>query len=461
MAMGDKTSSVTIEGVEEIALKVDGMLGKLSEDNLYKLTDEINYDLSIYPRLTKFKLLKYIRSFIDKSTEGMEEESQYELYSAIINSIHEIVDRNPSTTVTSPVTATVAGDAEQPTPPTRGPAHASNFPEEGATASFADQGNRSRREAPIPSRSIYSGFSLDHLKREAKIQGKIGETSDKDTITFGGLILQISNFKDQNYTDREIQMAILKAMTPTLNLRRLIESMGNAITLSKLLMLLRTHYKEKRPSELYQELLNVKQESTEDAISFLWRAFELRARIDSASSIETDPSQRYDPRLVESVMLSSIDSGLRDPLVRSQLSPILHTPYIGIEEISSKLQTILYTESIRQSKHGVSTPTVAPVTSGTNPKKPSEEDKVLNTLKSLQGQIASLTNVKTEIADLKTQFQSLGKGNNRQGGNSITKKNYKAPVCPNCEANGHARCNHCRNCLGENHQARHCTKPKN
>ena len=88
---------------------------------------------------------------------------------------------------------------------------------------------------------------------------------------------------------------------------------------------------------MYQELLNIKQESTEDAILFLWRACELRARIDLASSIETDPNQRYDPPLVESVMLSSIDSRLKDPLVRSKLSLILHTPYICIEEISSKL----------------------------------------------------------------------------------------------------------------------------
>ena len=48
-----------------------------------------------------------------------------------------------------------------------------------------------------PSRSISSGFSFDYLKREAKITGRFGEMVDKDIISFGGLIVQLNNFKAQ------------------------------------------------------------------------------------------------------------------------------------------------------------------------------------------------------------------------------------------------------------------------
>ena len=71
-----------------------------------------------------------------------------------------------------------------------------------------------------------------------------------------------------------------------------------------------------------------------------------------------------------------------------------------------------------------------------------------------------MSNVKTEIADLETQFSKLGQ--NSGGGNKVGQGNNKAkpPVCANCEANGLSRCNHCRICLGENHMERFCRKPK-
>ena len=169
----------------------------------------------------------------------------------------------------------------------------------------------------------------------------------------------------------------------------------------------------------------------------------------------------YDPRLVKFVMLSPIDSGITDPYVRNQLSPILQTPSIEMDEISSKLQSILYTESIRRDKLGQKQheQKLAPLSVPPTKQKPTEEDKV-NTHKSLQGQIASLSNMKTEIADLKTQFSKLsqnsGGGSKKDQGNSRAKPS----VCAKWEANGLSKCNHCRKCLGENHVERFCRKPK-
>lgn len=81
--------------------------------------------------------------------------------------------------------------------------------------------------------------------------------------------MQLNNFKAMKYTDQEIIMAIIKAMTPTLSLRRLTKAMGSSITLSKLSSLLRTHYKERSSNELYQELFNVRQGKNEEIVSFI------------------------------------------------------------------------------------------------------------------------------------------------------------------------------------------------
>ena len=108
--------------------------------------------------------------------------------------------------------------------------------EEGAEAAADSVLGTGRKEglAEPSSRSIHSRFAFDHLKREVKITGKIGEMRDKDCISFGGLLIQSNNFREQKYTDQEIMMAVIKSMTPTLSLgRRLTEAMGNTITLSR------------------------------------------------------------------------------------------------------------------------------------------------------------------------------------------------------------------------------------
>ena len=439
----------SIEAVEELALKCDEELSKMTATQLGELASGLNIEQNKYIGLSKLKILKNVRAHVEHSTDEEEPEAQLTYFTNLSEAIKMLVRE-----VDSSVADTTARKGEEVKPA-----------EEGAEAAADPVVGTGRKEglAELSSRSTLSRFGFEHLKREAKIQGKIGEMGDKDCISYGGLLMQLSNFKELKYTDQEIMMAVIKSMTPTLSLRRLTEAMRSTLSLSELLSLLRTHYKERRPNELYQELLNIRQGENEEAISFIWRAFELRARIQSSSDLEEDPSQRYDPRLVKSVMLSSIDSGIRDPYVRNQLSPILQTPSIEIHEISAKLQSILYTESIRRDKLGQkqSEQKVAPVTVPPSKQKPSEEDKVLNTLKSLQGQIASLSNVKTEIADLKTQFSKLGQSSG--GGNKKGQGNNKAkpPVCANCEANGLSKCNHCRKCLGENHIERFCRKPKN
>ena len=94
------------------------------------------------------------------------------------------------------------------------------------------------------------------------------------------------------------------------------------------------------------------------------------------------------------------------------------------------MQSILYTESIRHDKLSQKLPEqkIAPVTVPPTKQKLTADDKVLNTLNSLQGQITSLSNVETEIADLKTQFSKLGQ--NSGGGSKKGQGNKaKPPVC--------------------------------
>ena len=72
--------------------------------------------------------------------------------------------------------------------------------EEGAEAAADSVLGTGRKEglAEPSSRSIHSRFAFDHLKREVKITGKIGEKGEKNCISIGGLLMQSNISESRN-----------------------------------------------------------------------------------------------------------------------------------------------------------------------------------------------------------------------------------------------------------------------
>ena len=84
--------------------------------------------------------------------------------------------------------------------------------------------------------------------------------------------------------------------------------MNKELKISKLNQVLRIHYKEKSATELYQELITMKQQKKEDATTFVIRAMETREKILFASQEEGEVS--YGKTQVQKLCLSTIDSGI-------------------------------------------------------------------------------------------------------------------------------------------------------
>ena len=90
------------------------------------------------------------------------------------------------------------------------------------------------------------------------MSGKVGDAdSDKD-IGYLGAVRQIQDGLKRGYPETEVIAAVIKSITPK-TLRNYI-SMVNNLTISKLFNILRLHYKEQSATELYQNLVQVKQE---------------------------------------------------------------------------------------------------------------------------------------------------------------------------------------------------------
>jgi len=116
------------------------------------------------------------------------------------------------------------------------------------------------------------------LRREFKICGQIGENGQKDKLSYLSLVRQIENGSEKGHSEIEIVEAVIRAMSPGIPLRDMLE-IKRGLTLSKLLTILKGHYRVDSPTELYHQLLNISQEPKETALNFVFRAIELKEKL--------------------------------------------------------------------------------------------------------------------------------------------------------------------------------------
>ena len=84
--------------------------------------------------------------------------------------------------------------------------------------------------------SLLGATGIDHERsafyKDFKIRGFIGETRQKDKLSYVSLLKQIKEGRDKDYSDKEIVNAVLRAITPGLYLRNVLETRENLTTSS-------------------------------------------------------------------------------------------------------------------------------------------------------------------------------------------------------------------------------------
>ena len=110
------------------------------------------------------------------------------------------------------------------------------------------------------------------------------------------------------YKENEIIDAVIRAVSPSLQLRSYLEMIQD-LTLTHLHLIMKAHFKQKSGTELYQELSNLRQETNETPQDFLVRAMSLRQQIIFVSSASDSPI-KYEPSLVQSLFLQVLETGL-------------------------------------------------------------------------------------------------------------------------------------------------------
>lgn len=132
------------------------------------------------------------------------------------------------------------------------------------------------------SSSAQSQQSSPYWRKDFKISGQVGEPGQKDKLRFSSLAHQIENGLSQGYPDMEIVDAVIRAVSPGLQLCSYLEGKPY-LTLPTLRCILHSHFQEKSATDLYKQLESEAQHSKETPQSFLVRVLDLRQKVLFAS----------------------------------------------------------------------------------------------------------------------------------------------------------------------------------
>ena len=330
-----------------------------------------------------------------------------------------------------------------------------------------------KHESPNQSGTLKVNIDVSKvLKCNFKIHGVVAGDNFKDGLSFVSLSRQIDAGLKAGYKENEIIDAVIRAVSPSLQLRSYLEMIQD-LTLTHLHLIMKAHFKQKSGTELYQELSNLRQETSETPQDFLVRAMSLRQQIILVSSTSDSPI-KYEPSLVQSLFLHVLETGLKDEAVRAKLRPFLEKTTVSDEQLLEKINQIMSAEMERYNKMSsggkkglrVNQVGTSSVSSNPDPGQPgqtpqSESAKSVKKEAKPNSLVTALEAIQSDLTSLKQAFDkahtsSERTANKRYG--SANQSQFRRHKCTACYSASVERCDHCFKCGSSDHFARGCRK---
>ena len=311
-----------------------------------------------------------------------------------------------------------------------------------------------------------SSAALLSPKREFKISGQIGDPGQTEKLTFVSLTNQIDYGIKCGYPEDEIIAAVTRSIAPQYFLRSYIENERlKDLTLAKLRKILRLHFREKSASEVYEELSVICQSSKESPQKFLFRALDLQNKVLFVSQ-EDDSKFDYGFPLVQNTFLKSLETGLRDDILVTNLRPILRTPDISDEYLMKHVNELSSNQAERQSKleqkseKVSSTKVIESQRVSKTKENPKPNDELLTEIREIKSELAMLKQQKNSNFVAPSSWPMEGnlnraRGRGRGGGRGSAPRMYRG--WPNCQSIRQSYSwEHCFKCGSPDHYKSDC-----
>jgi post-segregation antitoxin (ccd killing protein) len=185
------------------------------------------------------------------------------------------------------------------------------------------------------------------VHKDFKISGQI---DSKSGISYTSLIRQIEAGLKKGHSQDNIIDGVIRAVIPSSSLRSYLDGRQD-MSLSTLRGILRAHYAEKNSTELYTELASSVQSTKETSSEFLIRSMDLRNKILFASQENSD-ELKYSPDLVHKLFSRTVQTGLRDQVLRQEMKTILADNTRTDADLLDELNKIVRRENENKQKVG-------------------------------------------------------------------------------------------------------------
>lgn len=322
------------------------------------------------------------------------------------------------------------------------------------------------------------------LRREFRISGQIGEAGQREKLSYTSLMNQIETGQRKGHSETEIIEAVIRAVSPGLPLRDLLE-IKRDLTLVTLKTILRGHFKVDSSSDLLHRLMTLSQDPKESAQNFLFRAIELREKLYKLG--DEDEGEKLSSDLIQRRFVRSLETGLISDAVKFQLKPYLYDHHVSDEVLIERVNEAANLEQERQQKLKKTVVQRPPRINDVQIEGPSSlsqsvfrgeaevqhaatdmADKVEVTSKNKKCQARctepnidsnkQIEDLRAEIMEMKkVVLETVGASRQPQPGVFMNNPRQRPLGCRSCqEAQRGESCSHCYRCGQEGHLSRGC-----
>ena len=271
--------------------------------------------------------------------------------------------------------------------------------------------------------------------------GHIGD--GPNDLSYMSFVRQLEAGREKGHADIELIDGVVRAIKPSCRVRAYVDACEK-LTLPRLQRIIRSFYQERSATELFQDLCNLGQQSTETPQDFLFRSLALKQKLLFASKESKEGC--YDAALVSQQFRRSVCTGLRGDMLRVELQHAIDS-FTSDEELIEGFSEIIRRHDEAVSKRGTTVNAKVKAIESA----PGVPDSALS---------QAVEALRLEVQELRQEVRKPCSGVDRAGkvaNDSKRQSKLKSKQCEQCQGDETIRrCTHCWKCGGEGHRKWEC-----